>query len=93
MHLYLITYDIPSDRPRTRLADLLEDYGQRVQYSVFEAWLTEKQVFELMGRIRTLLEGAPEGGVRFYRLCADCRRQVVVIGQGETPTPPGPVII
>lgn len=31
----LIAYDIPQDARRTRLAKLLESYGDRVQYSVF----------------------------------------------------------
>lgn len=35
MRRYLIAYDIPDDKRRTRLAKLLERYGDRVQYSVF----------------------------------------------------------
>ena len=35
MFLYVISYDIPDDKRRKKIADLLEGYGQRVQYSVF----------------------------------------------------------
>ncbi|MDR2566017.1 MAG: CRISPR-associated endonuclease Cas2 [Bifidobacteriaceae bacterium] len=32
---YLIAYDIPEDKRRTRVAKCLQTYGDRVQYSVF----------------------------------------------------------
>ena len=35
MNFYVIAYDIPNDRRRQKIADLLEGYGKRVQYSVF----------------------------------------------------------
>lgn len=31
----LVAYDVPDDRRRTRLAKVLDSYGDRVQYSVF----------------------------------------------------------
>jgi len=33
--LYVIAYDIPDDKRRTRVAETLEGYGERLQYSVF----------------------------------------------------------
>ncbi len=36
MALYLISYDITADNRRNALAKLLEGFGSRVQYSVFE---------------------------------------------------------
>ena len=33
---YLVTYDITDDQRRTKVAKILEDFGDRVQYSVFE---------------------------------------------------------
>lgn len=34
--MYLILYDIESDKLRTRFSKFLEKYGRRLQYSVFE---------------------------------------------------------
>ncbi|MCB0798669.1 MAG: CRISPR-associated endonuclease Cas2 [Chitinophagales bacterium] len=35
-HLFLVCYDIQNDRKRTKIADLLMEYGyERLQYSVF----------------------------------------------------------
>jgi CRISPR-associated protein Cas2 len=40
--LILVSYDVPDDRRRTRLAHALKDFGERVQYSVFECRLDER---------------------------------------------------
>ena len=52
--LYLvIAYDTPDDRRRARLAKLLKGFGERRQYSVFEARLTRAVYFlppEAVGR-------------------------------------------
>lgn len=34
-HRYLVAYDIVDDRRRTKIAKVLESYGDRIQYSVF----------------------------------------------------------
>ena len=44
---YVISYDIESDRTRRKLAKLLEGYGVRIQYSVFECNLTDKRFQKL----------------------------------------------
>jgi CRISPR-associated protein Cas2 len=79
--LYIISYDIPSDRRRTRLAKLLEGYGSRVQYSVFECDLTTAQFQRLRGRIGKLVDPQADR-VRIYRLCAACVGTVECIGGG-----------
>jgi len=79
--LYLVSYDISDNRTRARLAHLLEGYGQRVQYSVFELWLTEKELDKLRPRLADAVEA--EGTVRLYSLCAACRERVQVWGEGE----------
>ena len=49
----------------------LKDYGQRVQYSVFECQLRPQDFKRLRERLRPLLDLA-EDDVRFYRLCEVC---------------------
>lgn len=67
----VVSYDIPDDRRRTRVCHLLKDYGQRVQYSVFECQLRPKDFQRLRERLRPLLDPA-EDDVRFYQLCEVC---------------------
>jgi CRISPR-associated protein Cas2 len=85
---YLISYDIPDNKRRLKIAHLLEGYGERVQYSVFEVWVTEKQLEQLQSRLEHWIavaadkEEAP-GSVRIYPLCAACRKRREVLGEGR----------
>ena len=68
---YLICYDIVDDRKRTKLAEFLLDYGERVQYSVFE-FDTSKKILDILveGVVKYISED--EDNVRVYRLYAEC---------------------
>jgi CRISPR-associated protein Cas2 len=65
---FLVIYDIPGDRPRTRVADACLDYGlERIQYSAFVGRLGHVHQRELELKIARLLEGEP-AKVRFIAL-------------------------
>jgi len=75
----VVSYDIPDDRRRTKVYHLLKDYGQRVQYSVFECRLRPKDLKRLRERLQPLLDLA-EDDVRFYRLCEVCLPKAKIWG-------------
>ncbi len=84
---YLISYDIPDNKRRLKIAQLLEGYGERVQYSVFEVWVTGKQLEQLQSRLAHWIAVAkeaeePPGSVRIYPLCAGCHQRREVLGEG-----------
>jgi CRISPR-associated protein Cas2 len=79
--LTVVSYDIPDDRRRTRLAHALKDFGERVQYSVFECRLTDDQVDLLRESVLREIE-AEEDRVRVYRFCADCGAKTELFGLG-----------
>ena len=81
---YLISYDIVNDRVRARASRYLCGYGERVQRSVFECDLTEKELRRVQD-VLCALTNRREDTVRFYRLCAACAERVMVIGWGEPP--------
>ena len=76
---YVIAYDVVDDRKRTRLAEVLLDYGERVQKSVFEADLKRSEVQEIVQRVSHLI--APEDSLRFYPMCETCARGILTSGQ------------
>jgi CRISPR-associated protein Cas2 len=78
---YLVTYDIPDDNRRLRLAKALKDFGQRVQYSVFECLLDEKLFAAMLERIRREIDEA-EDRVRIYQVCEACKNTVRIFGEG-----------
>jgi CRISPR-associated protein Cas2 len=79
---YLVTYDIADDQRRTKVAKILEDFGDRVQYSVFEMELERpEQLDEMRSRLEQVLDPQTDG-VRIYLLCQGCRAKIVILGQG-----------
>jgi CRISPR-associated protein Cas2 len=80
---YVIAYDISDDRRRTKIHHILLGYGAWTQYSLFECFLTRKQLILLRSKLAPFLE-AKEDSVRFYPLCANCVTKVETVG-GEPP--------
>lgn len=77
--LYLVAYDIVSDRRRARVARRLADVGQRVNYSVFEVWSVPPALEQLLVDVRRLMDQKTDH-VRVYTLCRRCQGDVRVIG-------------
>jgi CRISPR-associated protein Cas2 len=80
--LYVVSYDIPDTKRRTKLAKALEDFGDRVQYSVFECILDGNLLDKMVDRIHKIVS-LGDDNVRVYTLCANCERAIKVIGQGK----------
>nr|WP_016864638.1 CRISPR-associated endonuclease Cas2 [Fischerella sp. FACHB-380] len=79
MMFYLVCYDIVSDARRNKVSKLLEAYGLRVQKSVFECVLDEKQ-YQTLSQYLTRLVNKREDQVRFYPMSAHNRCKVAVLG-------------
>jgi len=79
---YIVSYDIPDDPRRTKISKILEDFGDRVQYSVFECLLDQDLLEKMIERLEKVVK-EDEDSVRVYALCANCEKVIKVIGQGE----------
>lgn len=79
---YLVSYDIPETRRRTKPAKILEDFGDRVQYSVFECILDEKLLGKMIKRIQEIII-AEDDSIRIYSICAGCEKRIEVMGKGK----------
>ena len=76
---YVIAYDIPDDRRRTKVHKILLGFGKWTQYSLFECFLTRKQLVLLRSKLAEhLME--QQDSVRFYPLCANCVERVETVG-------------
>src|SRR5215510_7864545 len=89
--LYVVAYDIPDDKRRTKVHRLLCGYGTWTQFSLFECWLTRQQLLELQAKLGRHLRAECDS-VRFYSLCAQCHPKVVTVG-GARPRDPVTVIL
>jgi CRISPR-associated protein Cas2 len=76
---YVIAYDIPDDKRRTKIHKLLSGFGTWTQFSLFECFLNGKEMALLRSKLAEhLIE--TEDSVRFYPLCAQCLTRVETVG-------------
>lgn len=76
---YVIAYDIPNDKRRTKVHKLLSGFGKWTQFSLFECFLSRKELVLLRSKLAEHLEAAQDS-VRFYPLCANCLDKVETVG-------------
>lgn len=72
----VIAYDIQDDRKRTKVSKLLEKHGYRINFSVFECMLTEKQYETLQKQLYKTID-TREDTVIYYPICVDCFTKIV----------------
>ena len=95
--MVLITYDVATDSPTgrrrlRRIARACEDYGQRVQFSVFECDLDPALWTALRARLIDLIDPTCDS-LRFYTLGREWRRRVEHVGAKPATDMDGPLII
>ena len=76
---YVIAYAIPADKRRTKIHKILLGYGKWTQYSLFECFLSRKDLVLLQAKLAPHLVAAQDS-VRFYPLCANCVSRVETVG-------------
>ena len=81
---YLITYDIPLSKRRTKVHDLLQGYGFRVNDSVFEITIAASQIDTLTAKLEALIK-PKDDSVRIYSLCLSCAKVAFALGKEPTP--------
>jgi len=95
--LVVICYDVSTIEPEgarrlRRVAKACKNYGQRVQFSVFECEIDPAQWTAL--RQRLIDEIDPEvDSLRFYFLGSNWRRRIEQIGAKKSYDPHGPLIV
>ncbi len=94
--MVLVSYDVAQDeggKKRLRkVAKICEDYGQRVQYSVFECLVDPAQWEQFKSALIDKINPKYDS-VRFYFLGANWQRRVEQIGAKRSYNPEGPLMI
>ena len=88
----LVAYDISNDKRRTRLHKRLKDFGDPVQYSVFECLLEPEQVKRMKAAVRKIVRPKLDH-VRFYLVCGACREKIEVLGRAEVTGEPQVMVV
>jgi CRISPR-associated protein Cas2 len=95
--LVLVTYDVQTSKPGgaarlRRVAKACQDYGQRVQYSVFEIEVDPAQWTMLKSNLERLIDRERDS-LRYYYLGANWRRRVEHVGAKPAVDLDGPLIV
>lgn len=78
----IICYDIRSTKRRNKVSNLLESYGLRANYSVFELDIKENDYYLIKSKIAKLIEPKSDK-VLFYRVCKTCLAKSESMGEGK----------
>ena len=97
MILIVVSYDVSTVTPAgkrrlRRVAKLCENFGQRVQNSVFECWVDPAVFVMLKAGLLELLEPATDS-LRIYFLGEQWRGRVEHYGAKAVLDPDGPLIL
>jgi len=95
--LVLVTYDVQTQseggkKRLRRVARACEDYGQRVQFSVFEIEVDPAQWVRLKSRLEAAIDPDADS-LRYYYLGANWTRRVEHVGAKPAKDLNGPLII
>ena len=95
--MVLVTYDVNTETPvgkkrLRKVARACEDYGQRVQNSVFECLVDPAQWTVLRKRLHDIAD-LDKDSLRFYFLGSNWKRRVEHSGAKNTYDPEGPIIL
>ena len=73
--LIVVAYDITDQHRLPRIAEICEDYGVRVQYSVFECRLEADKFDRFWNDLLATIDSSTDRLVA-YRVCVACARQI-----------------
>jgi CRISPR-associated protein Cas2 len=81
MKHWLVIYDVRDPKRLRRIAKKMEEYGQRVQKSVFEVEADEKLIDILRSKIRKIIED--EDFVAYFNICERDWQKRMKFGPGD----------
>jgi CRISPR-associated protein Cas2 len=93
----LVTYDVNTTTPAghrrlRRLAQACQDFGQRVQFSVFEIEVDPSRWVTLKARLEGTIDVSVDS-LRYYHLGANWTRRVEHVGAKPAADLGGPLIV
>ena len=74
----VIAYDIANDKTRNRVSKLIERYGIRINLSVFECMLTDRQLEKVRVFVNENINLKTDTVV-FYVICVNCFTKMIKI--------------
>lgn len=95
--MVLVTYDVATGDKAgqarlRRVSKICQNYGQRVQHSVFECLVEPAQFVKLKAELCKTMD-ATQDSLRFYQLGANWQRRIEHVGAKRSYDPQGVLMI
>ena len=81
--LYLIAYDISKNKKRKKISEILDAYGERINLSVYECMMNQKQKEKVVKQIKDIMD--KDDIVKIYFICSSCFAKSIHLGQKQPP--------
>lgn len=75
-NFWVIAYDVTDNLRRSRISKVIEKFGVRVNYSIFECMLTDKQFENLKDKLSKIMLPSKDH-IIYYPLCIDCYSKII----------------
>lgn len=88
----VVSYDIKDDRRRGKIFKILKNFGQWVQFSVFECDINKVDYLRMRNRLERQIKAEEGDSIRLYFLCENDIEKVERIG-GVQPLPESAIVL
>jgi len=75
--LVIVAYDIHLDKRRIKLAEYLDNFGKRINLSVFECMFTETELKKTISVAGKIIDTKTDQVV-YYTICLNCYTKIVM---------------
>ena len=79
----VVSYDIEDNKRRSKVCNELKNYGEHVQYSVFECDISQIQIKKLQTDLKKIINQRQDS-IRYYFLCQKCLDKLIIQGRKFT---------
>ncbi len=95
--MVLVSYDVAVSSPGgttrlRRVAKECQNYGQRVQFSLFECIVDPAQWTKLKNKLESVIDGEQDS-LRYYYLGANYKKRVEHVGAKPSIDMEGPIVV
>jgi CRISPR-associated protein Cas2 len=71
---WLISYDVRDAKRLRKVAKFLEGYGERLQYSLFTVYVTDRDLQKMKWEITKILD--KEDSILYFKFCKNCEVKI-----------------
>ena len=88
----VVSYDIKDDRRRGKIFKIIKNFGQWVQFSVFECDVAKSDYLRMRDKLEKQIQPEEGDSIRFYFICENDFEKIERIG-GTQPLPEDAIVL